>query len=369
MLFGRTPAAFLILTFLTEVVMAWAIGRILAATGAVKKGLLIFLVALPMAIMPAYLTLTHPLEAMFILLALAAQAEGKRSQRLALLTACVFVKPSMAYVYGFLLIALMVLRAIRSRAFGALVKDLLPAFLTALFIFAGLTLWMGAGPVLKTILPTTGANTYAASGFGFFAASGPRILDAAAAWSDYILSSVGVFIIAAIASGAGAMWAAAFLSNRHSHASEAAPKLVAIELLFTVGVLHTTFLLAFYGWSGSWTYYSYLPVLGVQRFCSPYCRFEGIFNLSPLPRLIAILAALVLSARRRDFSGVAVETLHCRNRRSVGGFRTTRPMAANPPRYPRRRNAYHDQRLDSATPGQLPPPRRMVSRTGDSNTA
>ena len=67
------------MTLLLEMGMAWGLARILVATGmaAAVAVLLLVLVGLPMAVMPAYLTLTHPLEAMLILLALAAQAEGE----------------------------------------------------------------------------------------------------------------------------------------------------------------------------------------------------------------------------------------------------------------------------------------------------
>jgi hypothetical protein len=35
------------------------------------------------------------------------------------------------------------------------------------------------------------------------------------------------------------------------------------EMMGTIGTLHTAFLLGFYGWTGSWTYYSYLAIWGI----------------------------------------------------------------------------------------------------------
>jgi hypothetical protein len=264
-LLGRTPTAFFVLTLATEAVMAWAIARILRATLTTRSPLAIFFMALPMAIMPAYLTLTHPLEAMFILLALAAQAEGKLPQALALMTACLFVKPSMAYVYGFLL-TLLILWNMRSRKTWQ-IEPFIPALATLVILFAGLSQWMGVSPVLKTLFPTTGAATYAATGFGFFSADGRAFWLPANPLTDF-LTPAAFFLLSAAAITIGALWALSKLFKTTPVDGTANPRHRAREILFTVGVLHTAFIFGFYGWTGSWTYYAYLPILGVTLLVS-----------------------------------------------------------------------------------------------------
>jgi hypothetical protein len=259
-LLGRTPAAFFTLTLATEAVMAWAIARILRATLTTLWPLAIFLLALPMAIMPAYLTLTHPLEAMLILLTLAAQAEGKLPQALALMTACLFVKPSMAYVYGFLLTVL-ILWHMRSHKRWR-IQPFIPACAMLVVLFAGLSQWMGVGPILKTLFPTTGAATYAATGFGFFSADGRAFWLPANPLTDF-LTPAAFFLLAAAAIAGGALWALPQLLKTPPTDGTSNSRHQACEILFTVGVLHTAFILGFYGWTGSWTYYAYLPILGV----------------------------------------------------------------------------------------------------------
>jgi hypothetical protein len=61
------------------------------------------------------------------------------------------------------------------------------------------------------------------------------------------------------------------------------------ELLFTIGFLHIAFLAGFYGWKGSWTYYSYLPVLGLALFAK-------LVAPSRTARIVSfwVLAALML---------------------------------------------------------------------------
>jgi hypothetical protein len=263
-LLGRTPGAFFALTLLTELGMAWALARIAVATGIARAwpALAFLVIGLPMAIMPTYLTLTHPLEAMLILLALAAQVDGKKPLSLVLMTACLFVKPSMAYVYGFVLMVLLVIE--RRRSVGWLVAGVLPAGVTLVVLAALLTLRFGGGAVYKTLLPFTGAKTYASTGFGFFTASGRSFWLTPELWR-YIGSPTGIFLIAAGATALGAVLAGVRLMRDRASAAAAGElkSRGAWELLMTIGILHTAFIVGFYGWAGSWTYYSYLPVLGL----------------------------------------------------------------------------------------------------------
>ena len=267
---GRSPGAFLVLTLLLEMGMAWAVARILVAAGIGRKGVWVMLAALPMAVMPAYLTLTHPLEAMLILLGLAAQAEGRRAQALALATVCVFVKPSMGYVYGFVLLMIIVWNVVRHRRvaigerLGAIVRQVGPAAGVGVGVFVVLSLGFGMGAVVQTLVPTTGAKTYAATGFGFFRESGRAFW-----WPgnvvDFFITPACVFLLAAAASLVGAVWAGWMLIRRPVISPrQIVSRQRAWEILLTAGVLHTAFLVGFYGWPGSWSYYSYLPSLGLM---------------------------------------------------------------------------------------------------------
>jgi hypothetical protein len=283
-LLGRTPAAFFILTLLAETVMSWALARLVAALQLKLPSVLLLIAALPMAIMPAYLTLAHPLEAMLILLALADQAEGKRPRALALLTVCLFVKPSMAYVYGFVLVILIITRG-GMRARGT-VRAFFPAAVVFVMLFAALAARFGIAPVIHTLLPITGAKTYAATDFGFFAPQGRAFWITGV--QGYFLSPVGVFLLGAIVAAGGALWALVRFAKARPRRA-AVPVALKMELILTIGILHTAFLLGFYGWTGSWTYYSYLPILALVLVLDAV-------GISPRIRWIAagILIGLVL---------------------------------------------------------------------------
>lgn len=270
---GATWRAFLLLTLLTEMAMAWGLARLFIATRLARRkaSLLFVLLALPMAIQPAYLTLTHPLEAMLILLALAEQAEGKKPRALALMTVCLFVKPSMAYVYGLVLLVLIVWE--RRARMRDVLRDIAPAGMVLGALMATLALRFGWMPVFRTLLPLTGARTYAATGFGFFSARTRDELWWPADKSWLIVGPGGVYLIAV---GAGVIGAVGYAAGRIMRRPAAEPDghggvvpasamgaPVNGQLLVTLALLHSAFLLAFYGFSGSWTYYAYMPVLAL----------------------------------------------------------------------------------------------------------
>ncbi len=254
-LLGRSALTFWILTLLCELGIAWGFARMVRALRLSRPAIALLLIGLPMAVMPAYLTLTHPLEALFIVLALAAQSEGKRGQALTLLTVCLFVKPSMAYVYGALLLVIMAGEAARNRRWRDLTRGLFGAAVMAALLLAILTAWIGLRPVENTLLPLTGAKTYAATGFGFFNTSG-LALWWKQPWYVYIGTPVGMVLLAALTGAAGALYAI----GRNLTARRPIARPATWEILATVGLLQTAFLLGFYGWTGSWTYYSYLGV-------------------------------------------------------------------------------------------------------------
>jgi hypothetical protein len=279
---GLTPHAFLALTLLTEFVMAFALARIFTALQLRWPSIVLFLAAIPIAIMPCYLTLAHPLEAMLILLALADQAEDKHPRALAILTACLFVKPSMAYVYGFLLLLLILHRHWPKHR--PILRAILPAAVTLIAVFLALTLWLGPRPVISTLIPITGAATYSKTGFGFFAESGRALWYHRPLW-EYLITPVSIFLLATLAATVGAVYALSKIIRRPDN-----PRL---QLLFTLGALHTTFLLGFYGWTGSWTYYSYLPILAL-------CILVEILPLKNQRWTVAsVLLAGVLAAHGR----------------------------------------------------------------------
>jgi hypothetical protein len=329
-LLGRSAWTFFALTLLCEFASAWAFARIALALRLSQPALILLLVGLPMAVLPAYLTLTHPLEAAIIALALAHHAEGKRARALWLLTLCLFVKPSMAYVYGALLVVIILAarnRRTAARAFGG-------AALIALLLAAALALWTGPLPVFRTLLPLTGAKTYAATGFGFFNTSG-LALWWRQPWWVYIGTPVGMVLLGALVCASGAIYTLIRLVQRpaiyprienippstgpaldyarpHPDTETDAASVRRREILATVALLELAFLLGFYGWTGSWTYYSYLLVWALVLATEELVRVR---RWRWLPATLAVL--LVLSYC--ELVGVAINGWTTKARPPVAG--------------------------------------------------
>ena len=273
--FGRSPGAFVAAAFALQMVIAWGLARIAARFALSDRALGLFCCLLPWAVIPNYLTLTHPLEAALIVHALAEHLAGRRPIALALLAACVFVKPSMAYVYGFVLV-LMMLRdgwvgtlQPRAKRLATFAGQLIPAAIVGLVALAYVWWRYGAVPAKNTLFAAAGMSAYKETHFGLFTADGREFWAATNApavtgmWPFdvplyYLLHPVTIWIVAVVVLvlvGAFCLLGFRLRRGRKAQLSE--------EVFAAVAIIHTVFLLAFYGWTHSWTYYSYMPFLAL----------------------------------------------------------------------------------------------------------
>lgn len=252
---GRTPWAYLAMTAFLELLMGMAIARFAAAMK-LKSWPRVFLIcALPVAIMPCYLTLTHPLEALLLLWAIAEQTAGNRRRALAICTACLFVKPSMGYVYGLFLVIFTLWDVLRQRGGVALLwKQTWPAMATGVamsLLTAGV---FGVRSVMLTILPLTGMKTYHDTHFGFLLGSGIDF------WSPFRHSAAYYFITPAgiwlLCAGITILLTLCLLPGFRRGLPDCRT-----ETCVSIGLMLLAFLLGFYGWVKSWEYYAYLPIL------------------------------------------------------------------------------------------------------------
>ncbi|HKQ80542.1 MAG TPA: hypothetical protein VJ810_43010 [Blastocatellia bacterium] len=260
---GRTPAMYLVGTWLMEMLMALGLARFAVRWGWASRALLV--VAAPHAVHPIYLALTHPMEAALLIHAVADLADGRRARALALTSACVFIKPSMAFALGLALLIPLAWRLWRERASNErLFKDIIAAFapaaLTVAFCVALIAGYFGWRPLLNSIMPLTASRSYAALGFGFFG-NGRKFwwpeLNGAGDFIRYYLTTPAGFWVAASLSLC-ALCAAAIIGFKAEGA-----KANDRETLIAVTACHLFFIVALFAWPGSWAYYSYLLVLGV----------------------------------------------------------------------------------------------------------
>lgn len=254
--FGRTPWAFIGFVMACNLAAAWGVARILAATGSTWKRAGLACVILPLAIMPNNYSLMHPLEMMLIILALAQQARGRYGWALAIATVALLTKPSMAYVLGFLLLVMAAWVGGYGKKFWRVLA--LPAVVGAA-VFAGTVALLGWTPAIANILPLKAAAAYDKMGFGIFRAGMDFWWhggDARELFGHYVTGPATFWIAASLV-----LWTLGLIALvRMARRATMRPSDPLVAML---ALLHAAFVFKFYGWEGSWTYYSYLPVLGV----------------------------------------------------------------------------------------------------------
>lgn len=254
-LFGYSAWAFIAFVTTCNLAAAWGFAQILSATGATWKRTLLACLILPLAIMPNAYSLMHPLEMALIVLALAQLARARYATALSFATLTLLTKPSMAYVLGLVLLLLAAWIGRYGRRFWRVLA--LPA-VVGVIALAGTILILGLHPALANILPLKAAAAYDKMGFGIFRAGlvfwfhpgGPGEL-----FDHYLLHPAAFWIVATFTLWILGLLALARVALRRPRPSD--------PLLATLALLHAAFVFKFYGWEGSWTYYSYLPVLGV----------------------------------------------------------------------------------------------------------
>jgi hypothetical protein len=264
-LFGLTPVAFNIAMVTGGVAMAWGMARFASAMCLSRAGQILIIVALPIAIQSSLPSLSHLLEAVLLCLALGEHSRGNRGAALALTTAACFAKAALGYLYGFLLIVLIVRdgwRDSRPRMdWIALRRTLTPAAVAGSLLIAILGSLYGLRPLMASLLPMNGLKIYRALHFGFFTPwsrtfwnpRGGSIANYFATFAPFWIGSTVSLAIAGLWAG-WRLWP----SVREDQSSRNRD-----EIIFCCAVLQTLFVLFIFGPPSSWTYYPYVLVIGL----------------------------------------------------------------------------------------------------------
>lgn len=276
-IFGLTPWALLYLYIAGIVLSMIGVIQIMASLDLGRMGGFIVVAAGPVIVNAGHLLLSpvHILEPALLINALAAQLRGRYALALLLVTVAAFVKPSLAYVYGLLL----VVQIVGGWLPGTVppMKQRLCWMLPALGAAALLTLavvgYFGWRPFLATQIPLNASKAYADFKFGFFHGVGRKLW-----WPEpwtpihYFLTIAGAWILASIVLLIGTV-----VSLRYWRTPVG-------QFIATCGILHLVFVCVFFGNEWSWIYYSYLPFMGAavaidQAFKSTYTFIRSIAAL------------------------------------------------------------------------------------------
>jgi hypothetical protein len=300
-IFGATPKANEAIMVLCALLVAVGVARMAAALRLGTLGIVFLVVALPFGF-PTF-TLTYALEAALLSNALAEQAAGRRATALALTTAACFVKPSMPYLYTFVLFVLAV-RDVWHRESGAsspvraridwrrLARILAPAAIVACTLILILAVVFGPSALATTQLPGAGMSAYRNQGMGFFHGAGrdfwyqPRL-----GLPFYLFTVAGWWIAGTlwlIAAGLRSGWRL-IAGSRPVNAWGGAVD----EVVLTCATLHVVFITVFFGTQVSWRYYCYILVMGVAA--------TSIRGLAAA-RIVSLLSLLALLGNVSEFA-------------------------------------------------------------------
>jgi hypothetical protein len=282
---GATPAAYQWAMVTGAVSFAWALARIFAGRKIGGAGLALLIVSLGLAFQSNYPNLAHCLEAVILSHALAEQVRGSNRNALALATIAVFVKPSMGYVFGGVLLLLNALELYREgRAVRDLIAIVIPSAVIFVILSVVLTSAYGVRSFLFTIVPIEGVTNYRALHFGLIHGPGRYLwnpgerplplyfLDIPAFW---MVSTICLVI-------AGIVQAWGYTREKFLARSG--------EVIITCAILHLAFIFLFFGGGASWTYYPYLLAIG----CGLAMEMGKGWRLAAMP--LCVLALLSWSS-------------------------------------------------------------------------
>ena len=165
--FGATPLACRGLVLICHLFLVLGLAIRHFHSGRDHRWQIMAMVAMPDILLTYTIVLVQVLEPALLINAMAFQARGRRGIALALTTTCLFVKPSMGYLYGLVLL-LSIISNERQRWW----KTLIPAAATGLVIAAILMAVYGMEPLLRTLVPGKAIEVYGQGRYGFFGENG-----------------------------------------------------------------------------------------------------------------------------------------------------------------------------------------------------
>jgi hypothetical protein len=163
---GLTPAAYWAEILAVELAMCAILAEFTVTAELSGLSIVLLFVSFPIFVWVNYFNFAHAIEALCLMAAVTAHLKGRYGFALAAAAAAVLARPALGYVYGFLLLCIVIVKVFRTHSLKLSVL-VLPVCTTA--CLGILLAWrFGITSLARTLFPTTGVATYRALGFGFF---------------------------------------------------------------------------------------------------------------------------------------------------------------------------------------------------------
>jgi hypothetical protein len=163
---GLTPAAYWSGVYLLELAMCAAITEFAVAAELSSLSILFLFASFPIFLWVNYFNFAHVIEALCLMVAVVAHLKGRYDFALAAAAMAVLARPALAYVYGFVLLCIVLVKIFRTHSLRLSVLAL--PVCSTLCLGIVLACRFGFASLIRTVLPITGAAAYRAVGYGFF---------------------------------------------------------------------------------------------------------------------------------------------------------------------------------------------------------
>ncbi len=269
--FGPTPETVVGLFAVSALAIAVGAGRTMAALKLrCLPSLYLISTSALFTIPRGFPSPAHAFEAALLMNAVADHAAGRLGGALVLVLLAVFVKPSLGYVYGAILVVAILRRPYEGIARWRL---LLPAAGVGLALVAGLSALYSFPAVIRTQMPFTAMDAYRDADFGFFLGIGRGFWSREEPSLQFFLNDVaGIWLVSSVL--------LVLLALR------ALPRYrePAAQITLTCAALHLVFVCVLFGNRWSWFYYPYFLFVGTAVALDG-CR----------PRVRAVLCVLLIA--------------------------------------------------------------------------
>jgi hypothetical protein len=267
--FGNNPQAFFFSVPIIWLLSSLSLARVVILANIGKTGIIFLAVSIPFFTFHINsASITHALEPVFILWALAEHLSGKRGNALAVLVLGYFTKPSMSFIYAVLILGLYANDLLKGKTnFYKVGREILPALLVTTSLLISLSIMFGIIPLTESILaPIKGAAIYKAYNYGLFGIGRSFIYFSGARLGYYLGSPSGFWIISTII----LFVAVVFFLYKIFILNQNIFKNAVTEVIFCTATLHLIFIVRLFGNSWSWIFYSYLLTIGIALLDSKY---------------------------------------------------------------------------------------------------
>ncbi|MHC5538489.1 hypothetical protein ACYOEI_09690 [Singulisphaera rosea] len=258
---GRNSENFIAATIVCNMVLAWILSRFVVENRVGRLGIALLAAMIPQAFTTAYGSFTHALEPLLLSWMLLAQSQGRRASALAAATTCLFVKPSMAFIAGAVLILLDLHACWRESPRNSRYWWRIPATAASVAIGLAVALSVIFGPesLIRSLSPVSGARIYRLHHFGFFFGHGRNFWAPPGVRLTYYLGTFTAtwMVATAVLIGSG------LLALRRILLDLSSERRSQDETIVNVMLMHLAFIFLFFGTAGHWATYSFLLPFGL----------------------------------------------------------------------------------------------------------